>query len=99
MTLVEPVYISGPMTGISGFNVPAFTHASSAIRDQGLIVISPHELGVDQSKEWSEYLRRDIVALMKCNTIYMLKGWEKSRGATLEMYIATQVGMGVEFEQ
>lgn len=40
-------------------------------------------------------MRADIKALCDCDHVVVLPGWEKSRGATLEVFIATQLGMRV----
>jgi len=37
-------YLAGPMSGIPGFNIPAFDAAAIALRAQGLTVVSPAEL-------------------------------------------------------
>jgi|11BtaG_2_1085332.scaffolds.fasta_scaffold18588_2 hypothetical protein len=45
-----------------------------------------------------EAVARDTKAILECDAMYMLKGWQKSRGATAEYYIALWLDMPVEFE-
>ena len=40
-------------------------------------------------------MRRDIKALMECNTVATLPGWQDSRGASLEVHIGKELGMKV----
>ena len=47
---------------------------------------------------WEYYLRNDIIKLMCCDSIYMLKGWRSSRGARLEHYIAKKLGFKIIYE-
>ncbi len=47
---------------------------------------------------WSWMLRHDICELMHCSHIYLLKGWENSRGARLELRTALDVGIKPIFE-
>jgi hypothetical protein len=49
----------------------------------------------NEEHSWSCYMRFDIAALMRCDRIVMLAGWQESRGARLERYIAEQLGMEV----
>jgi len=42
-------------------------------------------------------MRRDIEALLKCESIVMLHGWEKSAGACLELEIAKELEMNIFF--
>lgn len=92
------IYVSGPMTGIEEFNFPAFNAKASELRSQGLKVVNPAEFGEGAGLSWSDYLRKDIRALMDCTAVYMLPGWERSRGARLEHYIAQQLGMVIMHE-
>ena len=48
---------------------------------------------------WREYMIADIIELVKCDAIYMIKGWELSRGARLEHHIASDMGMEVFYQQ
>lgn len=46
------------------------------------------------SKElWNWMLKRDIRQLMTCTHIYLLRGWEQSTGARLELRTAVDVGI------
>jgi hypothetical protein len=89
-------YISGPMTGLPDFNRPAFNNAADYLRSQGLNVWNPaEEFDSNYLYPRKVYMRRDIEALLKCESIVMLNGWEKSSGARLELEIARELEMNV----
>lgn len=93
-------YISGPMTGIDEWNYPAFHQAAADLRRRGHEVISPAEQdavsGLDpETSGWSDFIRWDIGVLVKCDTIVLLHGWHRSKGARLEHHIALELGMRV----
>ena len=92
-------YIAGPMTGLPDFNFNAFFRAADKLRAYGIAVVNPAEINAGQSMDWHACMRADITELVKCNTIVMLRGWEHSRGATLEYEIATRLGMDVVYEE
>jgi len=89
------IYIAGPMTGLPDLNFPAFNAAAVKLRSGGWHVENPAEHGVVPSAEWGDYLRWDLARMMTCGTIYLLPGWEKSKGARLEHQVATALGMPV----
>jgi hypothetical protein len=89
------LYLAGPMSGIEDLNFPAFTRAAAELRAAGYEVVNPAELNPDHTMPWAECMRRDIAALVTCDGIALLPRWEKSRGATLEQHIASQLGMRV----
>jgi hypothetical protein len=91
------VYLSGPMTGLPLFNVPAFTEAAAALRAEGYEVVNPAELDLADTgpMEWADYIRRDLPELCKCNIIALLPGWEASRGAKLEFHVAAALDFEV----
>ena len=89
------VYIAGPMTGIDQFNYPAFNAAAARLRAMGYHVENPAENPAPPCGSWQAYMRMAITQLVKCDTIALLPGWEKSRGAKIEHRLATELGLSV----
>ena len=91
------IYISGPISGLPDGNRPAFAAVAEAFRSKGWVVVNPHELfNAEVEESWEGYMRKDLAALLTCTHIVMLPGWEHSRGARLEKYVAEHLGMSVE---
>ena len=88
-------YLSGPMTGLADFNFPAFHAEATRLRALGHDVINPAELNPDTDATWHECMRRDLAAMLTCDTLVLLDGWQKSAGAHLEMHVAHRVGMHI----
>ena len=96
MSAANPiVYLSGPMTGYEELNFPAFNAAAHALRLIGYTVVNPTEFGEEPGKNWEDYMRKDIKALMDCETIVMLPEWPDSRGAVIERDLAMKLSMPV----
>lgn len=92
------VYVAGPMTGLPDHNYPAFAAAQSRLEAEGYRVRSPHRIGKHECWAWEDYMRRAIAIMIRCDQVYMLQGWETSRGARLEYQIATALGMPILYE-
>ena len=92
---MKRIYLSGPMTGIADMNFPAFNAASERLRGLGYDVVNPVDLNPDTDVGWHECMRRDLAALLTCDTLALLDGWQKSAGAHLEMHVAHRVGMDI----
>lgn len=88
------VYLSGPMSNLPDHNFPAFNAWAYFLRARGYDVVNPAEIN-SESGEWCDCLRADIRAMMDCDTLAYLPGWETSRGAMLEIEIAHRVGMRI----
>lgn len=100
------IYLSGPMRGYAQYNYPAFHHYAKTIRSKGHVVISPAEMDLEIDKtdihsvtadtpppySFSHYMKRDLPAICDCEAIATMPGWEKSQGATLEVYVARKLG-------
>jgi len=93
----KKLYISGPMTGIPEHNHPAFNGAAKKLRAAGYEVISPAELDgeIEIDMGWIDCLKRDIREVVECGGIATLPGWQDSKGASLEVHIAKELGFEV----
>lgn len=90
------LYLSGPMTGLPDYNKPSFYRAAAELRVAGHEVVNPAEHDqLPAGAQWADYIRKDLVLLAYCDGIAVLPGWTHSRGARLEVYIATQLGLPV----
>ena len=91
------VYLSGPMTGLPDFNRAAFHAAAAALREQGHVVINPAEVDLGSDATWSDYMRIHLAEIARRVTqVFVLPGWESSRGAQLEVHVARALGLTVE---
>jgi hypothetical protein len=89
------------MTGLPNFNYDAFFAARETLTARGYEAVSPTESTNDvivteaEAQPWDFYMRLAIPLLLTCDAIHLLDGWEKSRGARLERYIAVELRMEV----
>lgn len=86
-------YLAGPMTGYPDLNFAVFHRAAARLRAAGYEVANPAEINPDQSSSWEACMRNDIAQLVTCDFVVVLPGWDRSRGASLEVYIAEKLGM------
>jgi len=98
------IYISGPISH-DPYHEEAFTKAGQYLMHLGYEVINPIDIpdmdfdGPDRDvQRWNYFMREAIKMLMDCDQIYMLEGWEDSRGAKLEQKIALDLAMPMMYE-
>lgn len=82
------VYISGPMTGYRDYNKPAFLSAENKLRAAGYEVFNPASFKVNDDFDIKGIALIDLAALSECDYIYLLDGWQKSKGARAEYEVA-----------
>lgn len=96
------IYIAGPMTGYPNYNFAAFDKARDKLNAEGWTVVSPADIdrenGFDALKSddpeivTKEFMKRamraDLDALQRVDAIYMLDGWQDSKGAMAEYHVA-----------
>ena len=90
------IYIAGPMTGYPGHNFAAFHQAAERLKEAGWDVVNPAEnFGGRTDLPRSSYMRADVAALIECDAIALLPGWQDSRGAKVEYLLAREMGLKV----
>lgn len=98
------IYIAGPMTGLARWNRPAFEEAARVLRAHGWTVESPVEIAdafgsqntiVTTPGLLDTVIDEEFAQLATCDAICLLDGWEKSRGAKCELFIALDKGMEI----
>lgn len=92
------VYLSGPITGLPNGNKEAFQAYEDRFVNMQFEVVNPHKLHTEEQEktfEWSDFMKSDIKALLDCQVVAMMPGWEKSKGANIEIYIARNLNIPV----
>ena len=89
------IYLAGKITGNENF-VEEFKKAELTLKEAGHVVINPSLLPV--GFEHSEYMKVCLPMVGICDAIYLLNGWESSRGANMEKDYAESWGKLVIFE-
>lgn len=95
----KTIYIAGPITGKPNYNQVAFLYAKTKLQAKGYEVISPLEIVEPGELPWEHYMKKDIPILIDCDEVYMLKGWNKSKGAALEHSLALNLNIPITYEE
>jgi len=92
------VYLSGPITGKSN-SEEIFAQAE---RDVGLwaeSVTNPMIIESSGLVGWAACMKVALKLMLECDAVYMLDGWAASKGANLERYVASQLGLPIFYEE
>lgn len=93
------IYISGKISGTDLTETrKRFAAAAKELQARDFTPVNPFENGLTEHDSWEAHMLKDIADLLQCNAIYMLQGWEDSKGARIEHYIATEIGMPIMYE-
>jgi hypothetical protein len=102
------IYISGSITKNKNWEKDFLNAEKYLVEKKGyrkVDIVNP----IDISKEieskmtikpgYNDYMRWDINILMKCNSIYLLRGWWRSKGARLERHLAKVFRMKIIYQR
>ena len=100
--IYSSVYISGQITGLKEEDArAAFNKAEKLLEEEYERIVNPMRFeSAYQSANltYDEMMDIDIRLLKMCSAIYMLKNWERSKGARMERLTALQLGMKIIYE-
>lgn len=86
------IYLSGPITGVQDYKIQFSTVAFHAESD-GHTVISPSV--ETEGLTPRDYMRISVARLEAADELWLLPGWEKSKGAQIEKLYAEYIGLTV----
>jgi hypothetical protein len=93
------IYISLPITGHDIEEVEASCiFASGVIQSKGHTPVSPLEVSPDPDATYAEHIGTDITALLACDAVVFLDGYEYSKGCRLEYEAAVIYGKEMYFD-
>ena len=85
----KKVYISLPISGRKLDKVKEEAAiAKSEIESLGFEAVTPFEISPYENASYATHMGNDIAALLECDAIVLLHGWEQSKGCNLEMQAA-----------
>lgn len=94
------VYVSGPYSGTPSeitSNIKKSRQAAIFLWEKGYTALSPvlntANFEIDCNIEYNDYMAGDIVLLGGCTAVFMVDGWERSAGATIEKETAEALGI------
>lgn len=93
------IYIAG---GIEGLDIEqrkeAFREVEMRLQDEGYVTRNPFDNGLPDDARREDHIRADLKMLLECDEIYMMKGWEWSKGACRERDVALECGLKIRYE-
>lgn len=100
------VYLCGPVS-LGGLcspeevadNVKRFRVVAAALRESGAVVLDPTEIQGGEGWEWRDWMRETIAMMLRADRVLTLPRWQESRGARLEVSVALELSMPVEFSR
>jgi len=101
----KSIYISGAITSedklIQKLNIIRFFEVEKELKKDGVKIFNPARAEFE-NPEWTEYnqfLAHDLIYIIENKpSLYMLTGWQWSKGALLEHEVAVQLGLNITYE-
>lgn len=96
------VYLSGAITSLTESEYKkAFLTYEKELKQQGHFVVNPVTVGevlktkLKKEPSYEEYMKTDLKELLDCDAIFLIPGWQKSKGAKFEKEVATMAGLKI----
>ena len=99
------IYVSGKITGTSDY-ADRFSAVEDKLIAEGYEVLNPVRTGkwlerylAPEKPTWVQYMKSAIAAMMKADCIYMMSGWNQSKGAWVEHFLARVLNYSIIYEK
>lgn len=95
---MSKIFISGQISGLPLDTAKAaFAEAAEFVRSQGDESVSTFDTGIPDGSSWDQHMIANLKLLTQCDKIFMMAGWERSRGSRVEYKFAVERRMPVIF--
>lgn len=93
------IYISGAITGTTDY-MERFAQTEADLKKAGYEVVNPAKVNVQlpESTSYDDYMKMSLCMLETCDYIYMLRGWQDSKGANMELCKAKELKMHIFYQ-
>ncbi len=101
---MKRIYIAGPMTEKPDLNAREFLRVELKLNCEKAYEMVYNPSGIKDVFCWNENTDLRTIAkvlleaLTRCTHIYMLRGWEQSKGATAEHAVAKWIGLEIIYQ-
>ena len=92
------IYLSGPITGIENYKekfAAAEKEAREKLSDWEPEIFNPANITLPDTATHEDYMKICMQKLADCDTIYLMNGWQESRGACREYGYALGARMAI----
>lgn len=94
----QKIYIAGKITGEDWKEAKAkFSNVQRILEEYGYDVENPCDHQIENGT-WEMYMRQGLKAMLECGGVFALDNWKESRGASIEVQLALDLGMFVFYE-
>ena len=99
------IYVAGPYSGDVENNIKRAEEVSIELIRNGWYVITPHKntAGYEQYEDdqitYQTWIEMDLDILKRCDAIFVMNGWKRSRGTQREITLALDLNLLVFFEE
>jgi hypothetical protein len=93
---IPKCYIAGKISDLEEQVYKAnFKAAKSQVIAMCYIPVSPIELPHNHGKNWEEFMKEDIIAMLQCDAVFALDNYHQSKGAVIEVTLAQLLGIKI----
>lgn len=92
------IYISGKISGLpENEAMQKFQEAEDYLKQTypKAEIVNPFKIDHPHDKSWENYMRYDLIEMLKCDSIFMLENWIESKGAKIEHDLAKKLKFNI----